>query len=269
MFVATWLSVYCLQLELAFGLSVFVAIWLSLAASADAFRICRLKHLAIKSVFKEASYSFRYQSLHSCRMPSYYSKPVVEEVQALLDTPHSVKSTGATWLLIMKVFVREKIKIVTLPLHVRQVMPHPKNRNGSMLNGFNTRANASKVLKVGANRKELIGAIAIEMSPFQHTKDAQIKANVELAQRSKGLVVEPNGFEAYLSLGTSHMAAFCRSAHAGQRACFDNISDANKMISMEKLKADSEFAVMLEEGWDWDILPWQVEATWPILPEFA
>ena len=150
----------------------------------------RLKHLAIKLVFKEASYSFRYQSLHSCKMPSYYSKPVVEEVQALLDTPCTVKSIGATWLQIMNVFEREKIKIVTLLLHSKEIMPHPTNRNGSMLNGFNARANASKVLKVGANRKELIGAVAIELSPFQAMRDAQIKANVALAKRSQGLIVD-------------------------------------------------------------------------------
>jgi hypothetical protein len=65
------------------------------------------------------------------------------------------------------------------------------------------------------------------------------------------------------------MAAFVRAAEQGLKACFKNLSDDQGNISMEILLRDPEFRLMIEEGWAWEMLPWQVEATWPNLPEFA
>jgi hypothetical protein len=138
-----------------------------------------------------------------------------------------------------------------------------------MINGFNSRANGSKVVKVGSSRLELYGAAAIELSPFPAAQKQQLEANFELAKRSKGLIPPPCGEEFLLSLGTGHMCAFVRAAQAGLKACFKNIADKDGNISLEILNKDPEFRAMLDEGWWWDVLPWQVEATWPSLPEFA
>ena len=138
-----------------------------------------------------------------------------------------------------------------------------------MLNGFNAHANAANVKKIGANRKELHGAVAIEMQPVPAERDLQIEANRKLATASKGLISLPDGTELYLTLGTGHMASFCRSANAGGTTPFKTLQGPDgKTISTELLKRDPEWKAMLEEGWLFDILPWQVEKSWPSLPEF-
>ena len=38
---------------------------------------------------------------------------------------------------------------------------------------------------------------------------------------------------------------------------------------MELMTRDPEYNVMINEGWAFEILPWQVETTWSWLPEFA
>ena len=202
-------------------------------------------------------------------MPTYYPADVVKDVQALLDTPPSVQPIGTSFKKIMNIFKAHGIVKAKRRLHCKLLLPHPKNRSGIMINGFNSRANGSKVANVGANINELHGAVAIELSPFPDQQQHQIGANKKLADNSKGLIPPPNGDEEWLTLGTSHMCMFIRCVLAGLKACFKNLSDANGMLSMELLRQDPDFKVMIEEGWDWLILPWQCENTWPNLPEFA
>ena len=47
------------------------------------------------------------------------------------------------------------------------------------------------------------------------------------------------------------------------------IQDDKGRSSVSILKRDGECKHMLEEGWHFLELPWQVEATWPTLPEFG
>ena len=202
-------------------------------------------------------------------MPNYYSKHVVAEVEKLLQTPVSDQPIIVTWKKILAVLKREGIMKEKRLIHPRRILAHPKNRGGLMLNGFNVRANGSKVAKVGANRSELHGATVIEMSPFGATKKEQIDANIALAAKSAGLIPPPNGEEDSLSLGTSHMVCFIRCVLAALKACFTNIGDDNGNLSAELLSRDPEYGAMIKEGWEFDVIPWQCEATWPLLPEFA
>ena len=202
-------------------------------------------------------------------MPTYYSKQVVTEVDKLLQTPVSEQPVIVTWKKILVVLKREGIVKEKRLLHPRRILAHPKNRGGLMLNGFNVRANGSKVAKVGANRSELHGATVIEMSPFSATSKEQIEENVKLAEKSGGLIPPPTGEEQFLSLATSHMVCFIRCVLAGLKAGFTNIGDDNGNLSAELLSRDPEYEAMLREGWEFDIIPWQCEATWPLLPEFS
>lgn len=202
-------------------------------------------------------------------MPTYYQNDVVNQVQALLETPPSVQPIGSTWHKIMNTLKSNKIVKEKRIIPCKYVLPHNKNRSGMMINGFNCRANASKVMKVGANMEELHGAVCIEMSPFEVSAKQQMAANVKLAKHSKGLLPLPTGEEQFLSLGTGHMCAFVRCATAGLKACFTNIAGSDGMISVDILNKDPQFKVMIEQGWAWEVLPWQVEATWPALPDFA
>jgi hypothetical protein len=82
-------------------------------------------------------------------MPTYYPKHVVDAVQGLLNTPPSAQPIGTTWMKIMHIFRLNNILKPKQTMQCKFVLPHPKNRSGMMLNGFNSRANASKVIKAG------------------------------------------------------------------------------------------------------------------------
>ena len=45
------------------------------------------------------------------------------------------------------------------------------------------------------------------------------------------------------------------------------IADDKKRIDTNKLKRSSAMAEMLDKGWCWDVLAWQVSETWPSAPE--
>ena len=202
-------------------------------------------------------------------MPNYYAKQVVAEIEKILQTPVSDQPVIMGWKKIMAVLKREGIVKEKRLIHPKRILAHPKNRGGLMLNGFNVRANGAKVAKVGANRAELHGATVMEMSPFGATKKEQIDSNIDLAAKSAGLIPPPNGEEDFLSLATSHMVCFIRCVLAALRACFTTIGDDNGNLSAELLSRDPEYEAMIKEGWEFDVIPWQCEATWPLMPEYA
>ena len=105
-------------------------------------------------------------------MPTYYDQILVDEIDGLLQTPPAMQSVITTWKSIMQRFREEKIvsKEKTV-LHPGQILCHPPKHAGRMLNGFNAHANGSTVKRIGANREELHGAVAIEVNPFPGEKE--------------------------------------------------------------------------------------------------
>ena len=74
------------------------------------------------------------------------------------------------------------------------------------------------------------------------------------------------GNESWLSMGTGHMNAFCRAANHGCKTNIAFLADASGIIDVAALKRQKDFKTMLERGWRWLQLPWQVEAAWPSSP---
>ena len=98
-------------------------------------------------------------------------------------------------------------------LHTSQVMCHPKNRGGLMLNPYNAHKNLDTVHKVGANMKELHAAVCVEVSGRPDVKASEIAANRNLIDASDGLLAPLSGEERVLSVGCGHMAGGCRAAN--------------------------------------------------------
>ena len=203
-------------------------------------------------------------------MPTYYSETLVDAVNKLLATPAKEQSIITSWKKILQLlFEANVMKQEKQLIHCKYILCHPKNRAGFMLNGFNAQANGVKVKRIGANREELHGAVVIELSPFPSERNLQIVSNEKVAGASKELIAPPSGQETHMSIGTGHMVCFCRAALHGCKTPFKEIQDDQGRISVEILKRDGEYKRMLEEGWDFLVMPWQVEATWPNLPEFG
>ena len=96
-----------------------------------------------------------------------YSPELVAEVQAIIDDQLRNKSQPLTaWGRVMDILDRENIPY-TLMLNVMQTLTHPKNRNNSMLNPFNSQRVVKLVKRSGASKDELKKACAIEICPIQ------------------------------------------------------------------------------------------------------
>ncbi len=95
----------------------------------------------------------------------------------------------------------------------------------------------------------------------------QIAANVKVIKASSGLLAPVNGSERHLSLGTGHAAAFVKAANHGCRTPISYIQDMDGNINLLFLKMQKHYKIMLEQGWMFTQLPWQVEAAWPNSPD--
>ena len=50
-------------------------------------------------------------------------------------------------------------------LRPEELLVHPHNRGGLLVNAYNAHKNGSMVRRVGANKKELHGAVCVELHP--------------------------------------------------------------------------------------------------------
>ena len=94
----------------------------------------------------------------------------------------------------------------------------------------------------------------------------QFDANEKVITAFNGMLAPITGDETHLTLGTGHAAAFCKASNAGCRTPIKSIQDAAGKINLQLLKMQRQYKAMLEEGWDFTVLRWQVEAAWPSAP---
>lgn len=86
----------------------------------------------------------------------------------------------------------------------------------------------------------------------------------------EGLLAPLNGSERYLSVACGHTAAFFRAALHACRTPQASIADSSGVLSVQALsRNDPELEALFQRGWAWTVLPWQVESTWPRLPDLA
>ena len=85
--------------------------------------------------------------------------------------------------------------------HCKFFIPHKKNRGGLMLSPYNVHRNAAKIHKAGADIKQIINAVCIELAPSGAHRAAHILANEKLVQRPKGLLAPLSNEVRFLTLG--------------------------------------------------------------------
>ena len=145
-------------------------------------------------------------------------------------------------------------------------LTHKDNRNGLMINPLMVHEKGADILSIGADRKQLSTAIAVEMAPFGPSRASHLAANKKLVYNSNKLLAPVSGQELYLSLGCSHTVAFCKVAPLGEATPAASLQNAHGLLDLSKLMKQSEFKLMIEKGWSWTIIPWDVDE---LFPEFS
>ena len=126
------------------------------------------------------------------------------------------------------------------------------------------------IANVGGDGKKLVDATVVELSGDEDTRTRQINYNLNLIRQADGLLAPPTGKERFLSVATSHTTAGRRAVHAKCRSPCKKLVDSEGHLSYEiASKRDPVYKDMLDRGWVFMCIPWQVEKLWPILPHIA
>lgn len=155
---------------------------------------------------------------------------------------------------------------ITYVLHsapCSQFLVHKYNRSGLGLDRFNVHKVGSKILSIGADMSKLDSAIAIEMAPSGPELDENLNFNKFLIKKSEGMLAPLTGAEKYLTVGCGHTAAFCKTAALCGPTPEPSLADDCGFIDKTKLGKDPTLMAMVEKGWDWLIVPWYIDSTFP------
>ena len=156
-------------------------------------------------------------------------------------------------------------------VRVLDIVAHPSNRGGIMLNHHDAHEVLSRVFKGGVSVDELRGATAFELFPMMSDQRAyQLQRNRDIIERSGGMLAPLSGSERIATVGCSHFSSALKAALAGCITEVDALkpSGSNK-LSPEHLCTKPGFKELLNDGIEFLIYPWSVEMTWPELPNIA
>ena len=143
----------------------------------------------------------------------------------------------------------------------KDTLTHPANRGGSLLNSNDVWSKGLRMLGIGVQPSMLqSGAVCFELSNVKEKRDAQIAANVALVENSNNSLAPVNGQERFLTVATSHTAAFCKAVDHGCKP------EPNG--SSIDCKIHSGLQELCSQGWPYFVLKAEVEEQWPTLPAF-
>ena len=159
--------------------------------------------------------------------------------------------------------------LYTIVADPSQFLCHMKNRGGLMLSAHKAHRNAETIHMVGADRKQLTNAVAFELAPAGALRQENLEKNLALNARANGLLAAINGKERFLTVGCGHTTAFCKHAKAGGKTHIKRLSDAHGMIDLHKLFKNTELKAMIEQGWEWTVVVFEVDNTYPRFAHIA
>ena len=190
------------------------------------------------------------------------AEPWARELESLLDDielPINVKAAksmsalqlaGMSW---------------SAKLKPRDVLVHPANRAGQMLNAFDVMSKGMAICEMGWCVDKLKWPVCVQLPSEGLQKKPIFDANVSLAAQSEGMLCKPYGSEAVASISASHTTAFLKALEAGCKL-------PSSSHSMEHLmQGGDDLQKMIQEGWLWTVIsskvPEEVPALLPMLQQ--
>ena len=179
---------------------------------------------------------------------TYFSAALIKNVQLMIDN-ETRTGPRAAWKAICEVLDAEGITYFLHNVNVDDIIVHPKNRGGLGLNAFNVQSNFEKIKRVGADKRLLQDAAAMEMPPLGAAREEAFEFNRRLVARSGGMLAPVSGRERLQSLGTGHCAAGFKAARAGCKTS-TSLADSNGCYSRSALSQDDlPMKDLIDNGW--------------------
>ena len=154
--------------------------------------------------------------------------------------------------------------------HPNAFLVHKENRGKLMLSPHNAHRNFLSIKMVGADMTQLTNAVAIELAQAGAARDQQFMANARLVKSADGLLPAITNDERFASVGCGHTVAMCKLANqTNPKTSLDGLKDEHGNLNVNKLKEDPQFRKMIEEGWEWTIVPSLVDEQFPAFAKVA
>lgn len=200
----------------------------------------------------------------------HYPDELIQKVETILKQDPKTVGPITQWGQALAALKEANVAYEVEDVHPRLIMTHPDNRGKLGVNAFNAHRVGAYIKRVGADLAELKKATAFELSAVGDRKLMQLSFNQNMVDRSKGMLAPLSGSERYLSVSCGHTAQFAKAAAASCTTPQPALADTNGCLNIQHLaKDDPTLHAMLTKGWSWTVLPWQVEETWPTLPDLA
>ena len=125
----------------------------------------------------------------------------------LADTSHGelAKWKNACSLLLAEgVIYKQKIQ-------VQEMMVHPQNRGGTMIQVYNMHLKGKRIIECGFDASLLAASTCFEVSPEERNKTYQIQANQKIHEAHQDFFVKCSGHERFLSVSSSHVSQFLKA----------------------------------------------------------
>ena len=147
-------------------------------------------------------------------------------------------------------------KTAVLP---KETLTHPSNKGGSLLNPQDVWSKGLRMLNIGIQPGFLQeGGVAFELSTEAGKRNQQLSAKTSLVESADGFLAAVTGNERYLTVATSHAAAFCKAVEA----CCKSPVTGQPL----EMKADEGLLKLINSGWPMNVISEHVEVQVPSLP---
>ena len=149
-------------------------------------------------------------------------------------------------------------------------LTHVKNRGGLLLSPHNAHKNAASIKAAGADLSALTNAWCFELAHDGETRRVTFEKNERLIKRAGGLLAEISGDERYSSVGCGHTVGWCKHAQKGGKSSEKSLQQHDsKNIDIQKVCSDAQMKTMIYEGWEWNVVFFEVDIMFPLFASIA
>ena len=181
-------------------------------------------------------------------------------MEEINNEPAAINSKTAKMLqlLVSKNLVYEQKLVAS------QLLVHPINRCGLMINSFDAHCKGYMALQCGFDPGKLQDSYCMEISKDPLKRSSQLAENKKLVHDSEQRLAPMSGTERHLSLSCSHISQFVKAAICGScQTQHEELQEVNNgLLTLEGLVAkfqDAAFERLAKEGWVWRVISSEVE----------
>ena len=193
---------------------------------------------------------------------------LVAELNSLKDDRHAAINTKVGQMQTLLERHGHLYQVAVLP---SQLLVHPANRCGMLVNSYDCHEKGFKALSVGFDASKLSESVCFEVAKDPVVKAMQVQSNVKLVAASENRLAPVSSLERYLTVSASHVSQFCKAVASGHCSTEHEVLKGvnNGALTMDSLQSkfkDKVFEQLCYKGWTWKCITAETEQACPWMP---